>query len=124
MPTGAPSLLLVGLTGVPADLTPIGAPCMLRSHPSAVIPGTGSAGSYSWTSPLTVSAINGLAVYLQAAAPDPTANSFGLVFSSGLAVIWPYQNRPAIRNWSTNDDLATTGNLQLTYGLVIKVGTY
>ena len=35
--------------------------------------------------------------------------------------LWPYVKRPAVRIWSTTSDTETTGNLQLTYGLVIEL---
>ena len=104
-------MLMAGVRGVPFDLTPIGAPCALRTDAVALIPGTGSSGSYAWNASLTATAVNGVAVYLQAAAPDPAANTLGLVFSNGLAAIWPYQNRPAVRIWTRDDDTSTSGHV-------------
>jgi hypothetical protein len=116
MPTAGNSMLLVGLNPTPLDLTPLGAPCSLRTDILALLPGKGT---WSGTIPTTVP--DGVAVYLQAGAADAKANTMGLVLSNGLCTLWPYAKRPAVRIWTTSGDTATSGSLQLLYGLVIEL---
>ncbi len=121
MPTAGGSMLLVGLNPTPFDLTPLGAPCSLRTDILALVPGKGSGGSATWSGTIPSTVPDGIAVFLQAGAADANANSMGLVLSNGLCTLWPYAKRPVVRIWSTSSDTVTTGNLQLTYGLVIEL---
>jgi hypothetical protein len=121
MPAAGGSMLLVGLNPTPFDLTASGAPCSLRTDILALLPGAGSGSSATWTGSIPTTVPDGVAVFLQAGAADAQANNMGLVLSNGLCTLWPYAKRPVIRNWVTNSDTATTGNLQLTYGLVIEL---
>lgn len=121
MPAAGGSLLLMGLNRLPFDLTPVGAPCVLRTDILVLAPGQGSGSNPTWQGIVPATAPDGTAVYLQAGALDANANRMGLVLSNGLCALWPYLRRPVIRNWSTTSDVELTGNLQLTYGLVIEL---
>jgi len=121
MPAAGGSMLLVGLNPKPLNLTPLGAPCLLRTDILALLPGTGSGSSATWSGTIPSTVPDGIAVYLQAGAADAKANAMGLVLSNGLCTLWPYAKRPAVRIWTTGSDTATTGSLQLTYGLVIEL---
>jgi hypothetical protein len=124
-----PTALLAGLSStklgpitLPLDLTAAGAPCALRTDIVLTLPGTVSGGTVNWQGSLGATAPDGTALFLQVLSLDPTANSLGVVLTNGLGVIWPYVKRPVIRNWTTNNDAALTGNLQLIYGLVCEFG--
>lgn len=125
-----PTALLVGLSStqlvpnvpLPLDLTAAGAPCALRNDLVLVVPGTVTGGTATWQGTLGATAPDNTALFIQVMSLDQQANNLGIVLSNGLAMIWPWTKRPVIRNWTTNNDAATTGSLQLTYGLVTELG--
>ena len=129
LPAAQPVLLLIGIRStmygplpLPFDLTPLGAPCALRTDMLLTAAGLASAGTASWQFPVPAAAPDGTAVFFQVLAPDAAANPLGLVLSNGLAAVWPYAKQPAVRIWKTADDQALSGSLQLTYGLVTELG--
>ncbi|MHC4512808.1 MAG: hypothetical protein ACYS5W_03820 [Planctomycetota bacterium] len=122
MPSAGGALLAVGFNSTPLDLTPLGAPCALRTDILALLPGKSTGSTATWQGTIPTTAPDGTAVFLQAGAADSKANAMGLVLSNGLCALWPYTKRPVVRIWSNGSDTATTGSRQLPYGLVIKLG--
>ena len=109
-----------GSLTLPFDLTPLGAPCALRTSLEFLFTSKISNGSASWNFTVPAAAPDGTALFFQVLAPDSRANPAGLVLTDGLAAIWPYSKRPVVRIWRTNDDQAKSGSLQLTFGLVVR----
>lgn len=128
LPSGG-ALLLVGTSStslaglaLPLDLAPLGAPCALRNNMLLAAAAPVAGGSASWQAALPAAAPGGTALFMQVLGPDAKANALGLVLSNSLALIYPYAKRPVIRNWTNGSDTATSGSLQLTYGLVVRFG--
>lgn len=122
IPATGGAALFIGLRNDLFDLTPIGAPCALRTSIVLTVPGISSTSSTNWTATLPSAMPSGVAIYLQAAARDAAANPLGLILSNGLCTLWPYQSRPVVRIWNTGNDTSATGTLQTPYGLVMRLG--